>query len=451
MKNLHENKFKVIQFLLIVVCLISAQGTKSPSMEVLQSYWKPYVIESFPQEQSGGLAKSGGFFNKIWNWIKNNPVTAMTAILTGDVTTVSSTYLAEKSTDITMDVADKFITWVTPDPYPVQFDLRDYHLISDVDDQDGNTCVPYSIVAALEVEVKKRLMHTLPESDYDVNLCEQELYKKFDMDNSLNQTAPVMLKIASMGGYEIPMEQNKEGCSKPTVKIVNYVAVPGDIDPLTQYLVANDYFLTTVAEKLAIKSILFTRKSGVIVSIVVNNDDKSKTELRGKKSIWDENHNVTIVGWDDNACGGNGAWIIKNSWGKDCGNGGFQFLEYGARGIGWPHYITMISFNSWDNWVSELNRTVTWQDPKGPLGTNEVLAENFGNSWCSRAIGGFSFSNVGPVQWGYGVSGIAGLAAYSEISEKSYSCNNGTLQAIHPELIKKDYQNITPILNFLLD
>ena len=42
------------------------------------------------------------------------------------------------------------------------------------------------------------------------------------------------------------------------------------------------------------------------------------------------NHLVLIVGYDDRACGGNGAWLIKNSWGPDFGEGGYAWIQYGA-------------------------------------------------------------------------------------------------------------------------
>ena len=46
------------------------------------------------------------------------------------------------------------------------------------------------------------------------------------------------------------------------------------------------------------------------------------------------NHAVLIVGWDDDMCGGNGAWIVKNSWGTSWGDNGYFYIEYGSARIG---------------------------------------------------------------------------------------------------------------------
>ena len=53
------------------------------------------------------------------------------------------------------------------------------------------------------------------------------------------------------------------------------------------------------------------------------------------------NHAVTVVGWDDNLPKelfryppkSDGAWIIKNSWGADIGDGGFCYISYCDTGF----------------------------------------------------------------------------------------------------------------------
>ncbi len=46
------------------------------------------------------------------------------------------------------------------------------------------------------------------------------------------------------------------------------------------------------------------------------------------------NHAVLIVGYDDSMCSGNGAWIVKNSWGTGWGDNGYFYIQYGHAQIG---------------------------------------------------------------------------------------------------------------------
>jgi hypothetical protein len=46
------------------------------------------------------------------------------------------------------------------------------------------------------------------------------------------------------------------------------------------------------------------------------------------------NHAVLIVGWNDNMCDGQGAWIVKNSWGMGWGLRGFFYIKYNTASFG---------------------------------------------------------------------------------------------------------------------
>ena len=47
------------------------------------------------------------------------------------------------------------------------------------------------------------------------------------------------------------------------------------------------------------------------------------------------NHGVLIVGYNDSECSGQGAWIVKNSWGTGWGDNGFFMIKYGDSNIGY--------------------------------------------------------------------------------------------------------------------
>ena len=77
----------------------------------------------------------------------------------------------------------------------------------------------------------------------------------------------------------------------------------------------------------------------------------------------DPNHGVLIVGFDDDMCSGNGAWIVKNSWGTGWGDNGYFYIQYGSARMGtsanvitsyreFDAGIDVYHFDEWGWWSS---------------------------------------------------------------------------------------------------
>ena len=75
------------------------------------------------------------------------------------------------------------------------------------------------------------------------------------------------------------------------------------------------------------------------------------------RSSYSSNHEVLIVGWDDNKAhpGGKGCWIVKNSWGADWGNQGYFYIPYNTGSVGEDsmYYTSLRAFADNENLYME--------------------------------------------------------------------------------------------------
>ena len=105
------------------------------------------------------------------------------------------------------------------------------------------------------------------------------------------------------------------------------------------------------------------------------------------------NHEVLMVGWDDTACEGEGAWIIKNSWGLGWGIGGYGYVKYGCVNLGYaaqeifytprgPVDISHLPLQDTDNQTEPYEIVCTIQTRDFPVDDDTAtLHYNVGEGW----------------------------------------------------------------------
>ncbi len=119
------------------------------------------------------------------------------------------------------------------------------------------------------------------------------------------------------------------------------------------------------------------------------------------------NHLVLIVGWDDRLCDGQGAWIIKNSWGPGFGQYGYIYIKYGAGLVGSgvtqleytppPVTVQVTGPTAWPPLMGEEPTQITWSTSGGPVGTVDIWFSR--NNMCFETLVAADVPNTGIFDW----------------------------------------------------
>ena len=145
------------------------------------------------------------------------------------------------------------------------------------------------------------------------------------------------------------------------------------------------------------------------------------------------NHAVTIVGWDDKyssskfntAPAGNGAYIVKNSWGTGWGDSGYYYVSYYDSVFAWG---TCAVFNNAE--PTNKYKTVYQYDPFGYVssfgyGTPTIWGANIFTASTSERLGAVGFYSV-DLNTSYTVYVYTGVTAGAPRSGTLAATKSGT-------------------------
>ena len=213
---------------------------------------------------------------------------------------------------------------------PAYFDLREKGRVSQIRNQGTyGTCWAFAATSALESSL-------LPEEKYLFSV------DNMSMSNSFNANqydgGEYTMGMAYLAAWQGPVLEKDDpygdGVSDDTLKAVKHVQEMQIID-------GKDYegIKEAVFKYGGVESSLYsTIRSSQDSSVYYNRENSAYCYIGTEKP----NHDVVIIGWDDNypssnfntQLEGDGAFICQNSWGSDFGENGIFYVSYYDTNIG---------------------------------------------------------------------------------------------------------------------
>lgn len=231
--------------------------------------------------------------------------------------------------------------------FPSSFDLRDYGIVSHIKDQgDYGTCWAIAASDSLETQIIRNGYEAGPD------LSEWHLaYFTYNGPKAFFTTAEDVFDTGGTNTIAAASLARWQGMVKESrVPYSSAHMLPGSMQ------FQNDYKVTDVLNLHSLMSTHIKHSVDFMKELVYNQNTVAATyfsstkyynEATASQYCWDEgtgiDHAVIIMGWDDNypkenfrsgsRPSGNGAWLVKNSWGTDFGNDGYFWISYEDKSL----------------------------------------------------------------------------------------------------------------------
>ena len=224
---------------------------------------------------------------------------------------------------------------------PSRFSLPENGWDTSVKNQGSlGICWDYSVIATVESAIKKATGIEVDLSENNVkNLISK--YSIYGTGREPNEGGHNWEALSYLANSLGPIFEETDSVSSfgfsPLLKNVFHIANIGLAKRSRSNPLDNDEVKEAVIKYGAVRA-----------SISMDDSYKGNHNYYHKRNVG-TNHAVAIVGWDDDYsvsnfpddCPGNGAWIVKNSWGPDWCNDGYFYVSYYDQSFAWDglYYI----------------------------------------------------------------------------------------------------------------
>lgn len=249
---------------------------------------------------------------------------------------------------------------------PYRYDYRVDHRTSEIKNQGiFGTCWAFASVLALESAL-------LPEEKYDFSEDNMVLNNSFRV--GLYDGGKYTMSLAYLAAWQGPVLEEDDPYADnnvdKTLKPVKHIQEIQILEAKNIEAIKKAVFFYG-----GVQSSLYTSLTDANSKSVHYNEAKAAYCYIGPNKA---NHDIVIIGWDDNYpkenfnadIEGNGAFICQNSWGKEFGDNGVFYVSYYDSNIGLHNliYTGIENVDNYDNiyqsdlcgWVGQLG----YEDPE---------------------------------------------------------------------------------------
>lgn len=213
---------------------------------------------------------------------------------------------------------------------PVAYDMREHDRVSLVRDQGiYGTCWAFASLAALESTIR-------PAENLVFSVDHMAMNNSFNV--SPFDGGEYYMSIAYLAAWQGPvLEEDDPYGDNQTVNGLSAVK------HLEEAIILKDKNYEAIKSSVykygGVETVIYCDMKNATSSSYYYNRNRSSYYYNGDQT---PNHDVVIVGWDDNypkeyfntEPAGDGAFICKNSWGQDFGDEGFFYISYYDTNIG---------------------------------------------------------------------------------------------------------------------
>ncbi len=301
---------------------------------------------------------------------------------------------------------------------PVAYDLRSLGKLTPVRDQNPfGTCWTFASLASLESCL-------LPAEARDFSEDHMTLTSGFDDGGDpYNEGGNYYMATAYLARWGGPVDETDDaygdGFTPPGLSPDKHVQE-------VLYIPGGDIAADTKAIKTAIMTY-----GAVATSLYWTNSAYDESENSyyyfGLASI---DHAVTIVGWDDTFSAtrfglmppGNGAWLVRNSWGTEWGDGGYFWVSYWDAHCGRDNVFNAVYPNAEP---TTNHDTIYYHDPLGQVdtlgyGDETAWGANVYTATASQAVTAVGFfTHVPGTTYSVYTGGVTGGGAPGTLTKKA--------------------------------